>query len=355
MQYAPTTAMFIITGNSLKAFEDFLSANGIDSYRAKQVFYFVYKRVRFDFVEFSNLSKAVIDFLSVKCAVLSGEILQKLASSRDKTTKFLIKLPDNNIIESVLLYAPGRRLTACISTQVGCAVSCPFCASGKHGFRRNLTTSEIISQYLLMRRFALEQGADITNIVFMGIGEPLFNYDNLVSAIDLLTDPIAADLPARRITISTSGVVPAIDKLALYKKQIELSISLHSAFDKKRDALVPLNEKYSLKQLIPAVKRFISKTKRQITFEYVLLKGFNDTKEDAAELARVLKGLHCKINLIPYNPAEGADFKPPTDRDVNKFTDLLAKNKIRVIRRQKKGVDINSGCGQLKASYLTGA
>jgi 23S rRNA (adenine2503-C2)-methyltransferase len=345
--------VFIITGYPLRAFEEYLAANGVDRYRARQVFDFIYKKARFKFDEIPNLPRLVKGFLSANCAVLSGEITETKASNRDKTTKFLISLPDKSIIESVLLYASGERLSACLSTQVGCAVCCPFCASGRQGLRRNLTTSEIISQYLLMRRFTLGRGADITNIVFMGIGEPLLNYDNLISAIDLLTDPTTVNLAARHITISTAGVVPAIDRLAGYKKQIELSVSLHSAFDKKRDILVPLNKKYSLTQLIPAVKGFIAKTKRQVTFEYVLLKGFNDGKEDAAELTKILKGIHCKINLIPYNPAGNAGFRSPTDSDIKKFINLLKKNRINVIQRQKKGVDINSGCGQLKASFLS--
>lgn len=352
--------MFIISGNSPAVFEDFLADNGIDRYRGRQVLYWIYKKSVLEFSAFHNIPKKTIDFLKAECAVLSGEILRQAVSKKDKTNKFLIKLADGQLIESVLLYAGDgaecsnirRRLTACLSTQAGCAIGCVFCASGRNGFKRNLTTSEIITQYLLMRRRALADGADITNIVFMGIGEPLSNYANLIGAIDILTDKATANMAARRLTVSTAGVVPAIDKLAAHKKQIKLSISLHSAFDRKRTLFVPLNKKYNIKALISAVKRYIAQTGRMVTFEYVIIKGINDTAEDALGLARILKGISCKINIIPYNPTENVNFKTPSYRDIKAFTDLLLKNKIRAIQRYRKGVDINSGCGQLKSAVF---
>lgn len=350
--------MFVITGNSLGCLEDFLVNNGIDRYRASQVFHWIYENGEFNFSDFSNLPKTTVDFLKANCVVLSEEIVQRVVSKKDNTAKFLIKLSDGCVIESVLLCSDAAkansRLTACISTQVGCAVSCAFCASGKSGFKRNLSTSEIVSQYLLMRHYALLRDNDVTNIVFMGIGEPFLNYDNLMGAVDLLTGPQAAGIGARKITISTAGVAPAIDKLADYKKQVNLSISLHSAFDKKRDSLVPLNKKHNLKALLAAVKRYTAKSGRMVTFEYALIKGINDLKEDAAELGRILKDIPCKINLIPYNPTEAADFKAPSYQDIRKFISLLQKNKIPVIERQRRGIDINSGCGQLRASFLRG-
>lgn len=344
--------MFIISGNSAAAFEDFLADNGIDRYRARQALYWIYKKSVLEFSAFDNIPKKTIDFLKTECAVLSGEILQQAVSRKDKTTKFLIKLTDDQLIESVLLYAPDSRLTACLSTQVGCGIGCTFCASGRSGFKRNLTASEVVSQYLLMRRQALANSDDITNIVFMGIGEPLLNYSNLIGAIEILTDKAAANMAARRLTVSTAGVVPAIDKLAAYKKHIRLSISLHSAFDRKRNSLVPLNKKYNIKALISAVKRYIAQTGRMVTFEYVIIKGINDAAEDALGLARLLKGIPCKINIIPYNPTENINFRTPSYRDIKAFTDLLLKNKIRAMQRQRKGIDINSGCGQLKSAVL---
>lgn len=345
--------MFYITENSQSAFAEFLSNNGIDRYRAKQVLDWIYKKSKLDFSDFTNLPRQVVDFLKTKCVILTAQIAKDSVSASDKTKKFLIKLKDGNLIESALLHSEDNRLTACLSTQVGCAVSCVFCASGKAGFKRNLTVSEIMSQYLIMRHDAVLVKNDITNIVFMGIGEPLLNYDNLMSSIDLLTDPSGANIGARHITVSTSGVVPGIEKLADYKKQIRLSVSLHSAFDEKRDALAPINRKYRLNALIKAIKGYIAKTSRPVTFEYVLIKGLNDTKEDVSGLVKLLKGIDCKINLIPYNRIEGLDFKQPSASDVGKFAGNLVKNRIKVIRRQRKGFDINSGCGQLKASWIS--
>lgn len=343
--------MFLITENSQAALSDYLAQNGFDRYRAKQIWHWIYKKAEFKFSEFYNLPQDVINFLKAKCSGLAGEEAARSVSKSDSTEKFLIKLKDGNLIESVLLHAERGRLTACLSTQVGCSVCCLFCASGKSGFKRNLTTAEIISQYLIIRKSALCGKKDISNIVFMGIGEPLMNYDNLISAVGLLTDPDGANIGSRRITVSTSGVIPAIEKLAAYKKQIRLSISLHSALDEKRDLLVPLNKKYNIESLFKAIRAYIKATNRPVTFEYVLIKGLNDTKEDIAGLTRVLKGLRCNLNLIPYNPVEGLKFRTPSNSDVNIFARSLIKNKIKTITRHKKGFDINSGCGQLKASW----
>jgi len=346
-----TMGMFEISGHSQSEFADYLAKNSIDSYRAKQVFYWIYKKSKLDFSGFTNLPKPVVGFLKQNCSILSGEIITCVVSKSDSTKKFLIKLDDGNLIESVLLQSDDKRLTACVSTQVGCAVSCVFCASGKTAFKRNLTCSEIISQYLLMRQ-ALPDGNDISNIVFMGIGEPLLNFDNLKNAINLFTDPDAGGIGARRITVSTAGVAPAIEKLADYKKQVNLSVSLHSAFDKNRNLLVPLNKKYNIEALLAAVKNYISKTKRLVTFEYVLIKGVNDAEVDAVGLGRILKNINCKVNLIPYNKIEGLDYKAPSSVEVESFRKILIKNRINVVRRQRKGFDINSGCGQLKAGFL---
>jgi len=345
--------MFYITENSPSAFAEFLSNNGIDRYRAKQVLDWIYKKSKLDFSDFTNLPKQVVYFLKAKCVILTAQTVKISVSGSDKTKKFLIKLKDNNLIESALLHSEGNRLTACLSTQVGCAISCVFCASGKTGFKRNLTVSEIMSQYLLMRHDAVLAKNDITNIVFMGIGEPLLNYDNLMSAIGLLTDSSCANIGARHITVSTSGVVPGIERLSDYKKQIRLSVSLHSAFDEKRDVLAPINRKYRLNALIKVIKGYITKTSKPVTFEYVLIKGLNDKKEDVSGLVKLLKGIDCKINLIPYNRIEGLGFKQPNGSDVEEFAEGLVKNRIKVIRRQRKGFDINSGCGQLKANWVT--
>jgi len=344
--------MFVIIENSQAALSDFLARHGIDRYRAKQIYNWIYKKSKFEFSEFKNLPPDVISFLNNKCAVLTGKTVTCLVSKSDSTEKFLIKLEDNNLIESVLLHAEPSRLTACLSTQVGCSVRCLFCASGKSGLKRNLTSAEMVSQYLIMQGKAVSYGGSISNLVFMGIGEPLLNYKNLIAAIDALTDPDGANIGSRRITVSTSGVAPMILKLAEYKKQIRLSISLHSAFDKKRDILVPLNKKYNIAALFKTIREYIEISNRPVTFEYVLIKGLNDAPDDIKALAGLLKGLRCSVNLIPYNPVEGLKFKPSSAEEVEKFADTLVKNKVKAITRRRKGFDINSGCGQLKAKWI---
>jgi len=349
-----SASRFVITAHTKKAFEEYLNSSAFEAYRAGQVIDWIYKKCIFDFSEFKNLPGELIDFLSEKCEILSGSVVKREISDKDKTTKFLIRLPDSQFIESVLLYSDDSRITACLSTQVGCAACCIFCASGASGFKRNLTVSEIVSQYLLMRRDAFGAGNDISNIVFMGIGEPLLNYDNVISAIEILTDPELSGIAARRITISTVGITNAIDKLAEYKKQINLSISLHSAINEKRNFLVPVNKKYNINALMSSVKRYIAKTNRVVTFEYALIKGLNDTAEDVLSLSRILKGKFFKVNIIPLNPVSGVKLKAPSEDEVIAFEKLLASNKVKVTRRRRKGFDINLGCGQLKAKFISG-
>jgi 23S rRNA (adenine2503-C2)-methyltransferase len=205
-----------------------------------------------------------------------------------------------------------------------------------------------------MNKVSFDKNKCISNIVFMGIGEPFLNYNNLIGAIDILTHSAAANIASRHITISTAGVIPSIKRLAGYKKQIKLSISLHSAIDKKRSVLVPLNKKYNINSLIEAAKYYIGKTGKLITFEYVLIKGINDTQEDIKRLAGVLKGVACKVNVIPYNKIEGLEFEATPHKDVKYFINTLLKNDIKVTGRLRKGHDINSGCGQLKALFCLG-
>jgi len=348
--------MFVITENLPEAFRDFLSDNSIDRYRARQALHWIYKKSVFEFSGFKNIPKPDIDFLKYNCRVLSGQLIKQVVSEKDNTLKFLIRLSDGCLIESALLHAQAGRLTACLSTQVGCPVCCKFCASGRLGFKRNLSISEIVSQYLLVQKEAIrKKNRGISNIVFMGIGEPLLNYDNLIASIEILMHPEAANISSRHITVSTCGIPPQIERLAGYKKQVRLSISLHSAIDRKRNELVPLNKKYNINLLIQAVKRYIARTGRFVTFEYVLIKGINDGCEDIVQLARVLKGIDCKVNVIPYNRIEGSGFKSPSHKDIKYFISTLIKNKVRATERLRKGCDINSGCGQLKASFCAGS
>ncbi|MFA4992320.1 MAG: 23S rRNA (adenine(2503)-C(2))-methyltransferase RlmN, partial [Candidatus Omnitrophota bacterium] len=243
-----------------------------------------------------------------------------------------------------VLIPSGRRRTACLSTQVGCKYNCSFCASGKMGFKRNLAVSEILGQILFLQR---ELGHEITNFVFMGMGEPFDNYENVSKAISVMNSPKAMGIAARRITISTSGVIPGIKKLRELGLQVNLSVSLHASNNALRDKLMPINKKYPLEELVKACEGYISGGGRMITLEYILIKGVNDSKKDADGLASIARRLRAKINLISFSPVLGSGFKPPLKKDVEIFKEILDNRKINVTVRESKGRDIMAACGQL--------
>jgi 23S rRNA (adenine2503-C2)-methyltransferase len=242
-----------------------------------------------------------------------------------------------------------RRVSACLSSQLGCKFSCSFCASGLSGFKRNLTSAEMLDELLYLKNHS--QRKEITHIVFMGTGEPLDNYENVLKAIRIINCKEAFNVGWRRITISTSGVIPGIKKLAGEGLQIELSVSLHAPDDATRSAFMPINKKYPLKELISACAEYIRKTNRQITFEYVLIKGINSDLQKARNLSTILQGLNCKVNLIPVNPVEDLDIQPPNKLEVLMFRDYLAKHGLTVTLRRERGQDINAACGQLRLRY----
>ncbi len=318
------------------------------SYRAKQVFDWLYKRGVNSFDKMKNLPQSFRDILAGKYYVSSPELYEQ-RRSMDGTEKFLFRLTDNKYIESVVIPA-GKRKTLCISTQVGCKYGCVFCASGAGGFIRNLRVSEIINQILFMlymRKYS------ITNYVFMGMGEPLDNYENLSKAILIMNDADALRIAARRITVSTCGIVAGIMQLKDIGLHVNLSLSVHSTDDSVRNKLMPVNMKYPLDEVIRACEAFLQDTGRMITLEYVLIKDMNDSAQEADELAKMSKRLHAKVNLIPYSPVPLCGFHSPSKHIIEEFMRMLMEQGVGVTLRDSKGKDIHAACGQL-AGRITG-
>lgn len=312
------------------------------SYRASQIFTWIYKKDVHDFEKMDNLPRPLRDKLARLYRSRSLNLKKHLRSS-DRTEKFLFGLPDGQLIETVLICS-GNRRTICLSTQVGCRYACVFCASGLKGFIRNLTVSEIIEQILFVQG---NIAGEITNFVFMGMGEPLDNYENVSRAILIMNSGEGLGIGARRITVSTCGIIPGIERFKHLGIQANLSISLHAANNRLRNSLAPINKKYPLDELIAACKDFIDETNRMITLEYVLIKGRNDSLEDADELSSVAKKLRAKVNLIPYSPVPGKKFQAPPKRQVDIFANRLIRHKVNITVRVSKGKDIHAACGQL--------
>ncbi|MBU2541678.1 MAG: 23S rRNA (adenine(2503)-C(2))-methyltransferase RlmN [Candidatus Omnitrophica bacterium] len=311
-------------------------------YRAEQIFFWLYKRGTTDFNGMSNIARHLRDKLTTLYYIGILELARHLISV-DKTEKFLFRLSDGNFIETVLIYSKERR-TVCLSTQVGCKYGCRFCASGLKGFIRNLTTSEILAQILYLQ-YGLKH--KITNFVFMGMGEPLDNYENVSKAIKIMNGPKALDIAARRITVSTCGIIPGIKKFKQLKLQVNLSLSLHAVHNKLRNELMPVNRKYPLGELIRTCEDFIKSGGRMITLEYILIKNKNDSSKDVDGLAAIVKRLRAKVNLIPYSPVYNFNLKLPTVNDVNIFKNRLKEKGVNVTLRESKGKDIQAACGQL--------
>lgn len=268
--------------------------------------------------------------------------------SQDGTCKLLLRLEDGHTVEAVLI-PEGRRNTACISSQAGCGIGCPFCATALGGLIRNLKAGEIVDQVLALQR---ETGEEVTNIVFMGMGEPFANYREVMKAARILNDPMAFGIGARRITISTSGVVPAIEKYSKEGVQFVLAVSLHAGTNELRNQLVPLNRKYPIERLINACRSYVDQTRRRITFEYVMIKGVNDGADQAHALLHHLQGLLCHINLIPLNPVPESGFERSSIQTIEAFARILQKGGIETTIRRERGVDIQAACGQLRRSRL---
>jgi 23S rRNA (adenine2503-C2)-methyltransferase len=330
---------------------------GEPSYRARQLREWLYRGLAFSFEEMTNLPLGFRQALAQEARLHTIKATHE-AVGEGGTIKTLFTLADGNTVEAVLmLYAPvgGRpRHTVCVSTQAGCAIGCPFCATGQQGFQRNLTRGEIIDQVLYYARYLKDHAKNgpadsgVANVVFMGMGEPLANYNNLWQAIEVLNSPKGFGLGARNMTISTSGLVPQIKRLGREKLQVGLAVSLHAADNALRDWLVPINKKHAVPELIAACREYFLASGRRVSFEYVLFQGINDSIAQARALARLLQGLNCHVNLIPANPTANAAFLPPSPRAVAAFQNELLRLHINATVRQSRGQDIAAGCGQLR-------
>lgn len=322
---------------------------GAQAYRAKQIWRWLYKVGVRSFDEMTDLPGALRHTLKKRFHIAHPALLDQKRSVLDGTTKYLLRLEDASTIEAVFL-PERKRSTICLSTQVGCKFACSFCASAPFGFVRNLTASEILDEVLFVK--AKNPAPPITNLVFMGIGEPFDNYDNVMKAIRILNDPDAFNIGARKITVSTCGLIPGIERFGREGLQVELSVSLHSADDAMRSKLVPINKRYPLKELISACRKYIDATDRVITFEYILIKGANCSIRDALKLAKLLEGVKCKVNTIAYNRIRIKEYTGPSVRDIKIFLKTLKDNGVSVTHRASRGEDIDAGCGQLRIARL---
>ena len=335
--------MVSIKNYNLNELKQVFTELGEKPYRAEQVFKWLYIDKVDSFDEMTNLSIELREKLKQKFEITEYTILKKQIS-KDGTKKYLFELSDKNTIETVLMeYKYGKSI--CVSTQIGCKMGCKFCASTGIGFIRNLTSAEIIEQILMTEK---DENIKISNVVFMGIGEPLDNYDNVVNAIRIINNQKGINIGARHISISTSGVVPKIYNLADENIQCTLSISLHATNNKKRSLLMPINNLYNIEELIKACEYYIEKTNRRVSFEYALIKGENDTLDDAKELIKLLKGMLCHVNLIAVNKIETSSLKKSSDEQVINFRNYLNENGIVATIRRELGSDIEAACGQLR-------
>lgn len=328
---------------------------GLQAYRGRQIIPWLYRQRLRNFQDMSNISKDVRELLSQQFTIYRPEMLKRL-DSVDGSRKYLFRLSDNKFIESVLIKQPTR-FTLCISSQVGCAIGCKFCRTGTMGLTRHLRTSEIIGQVLAVQDDIAEQLAgeseggtgleQFKNIVFMGMGEPLHNYDNVVRAVDLLNDELGLNFSSRKITVSTSGLVPAIKNFGEQGVGANLAVSLNATTDEVRSKLIPINRKYPLSSLLGTLREFPLKSRRRITMEYVMLKDVNDTQADLDRLPSLIRGIPVKVNLIPYNSNSGLGFYPPSKATVAHWQNILLRQGINATVRWSKGQDIDAACGQL--------
>ncbi len=319
---------------------------GEKPFRSKQLTDWVYQKGILDPSKMGNLSKVFKEKLEKDIVFSSLNLCEINHSDDEETLKFLWRIPSGNLVESVLI-SSGSRRTVCISSQVGCPVRCAFCASGKKGLIQNLSAGQIVEQVVRINQFLYEKGERVSHLVFMGMGEPLENYEAVIKAIKILIDKNLYGISPRRITLSTAGVVPAIGKLLNEKLNINLALSLHAPNQQIRKRIIPYARKYQLNEVLSSVRTYAKDSKRDITYEYILIEGLNDAKKDALELAQLIKNDQCTVNLIPYNPVLGITFKRPPKERIEAFRDILVQKKIKVTWRYTKGKDIAAACGQL--------
>ena len=337
-----------LSGLTLKEIEQITDELGAKKFRARQIHNWIYLKSVKEIDEMTDLSKKFRDELKTVAQVTNIKIKVKQVST-DGTIKYLLEFPDGECVETVLMRFDNRaNLTACVSSQVGCAVNCSFCATGKRGFIRNLTYKEIIEQVLTIQR---DTGLKVTNVVFMGQGEPLLNLDNVLKAMEIFNESF--QIGARRLTVSTSGIIPQIKKLADLDMQSTLALSLHASNHEVRKQLMQIENKYPMDELHKALKYYVEKTGRRITIEYLLIKDLNDTITSAKQLAAYLKDIKCNINLIPYNPTAKNDYKRPSNNSIMKFKYLMEHSGKKVTVRLERGGDIDAACGQLSGKVNT--
>lgn len=327
--------------------QDVLKEYGEKSFRAKQIYRWIHQKLVGNFDEMLNVSKDLREILKDRFDLVTLSCVTNLKSELDGTEKFLFRLSDGNVIESVLMrYHHGN--SVCISTQVGCRMGCRFCASTIGGLTRNLKPSEMLDQ---IYRIQYATGERVSNVVLMGTGEPMDNYDNVIKFIKLLSDENGLHISQRNITISTCGLVSGIRKLAEEDLQITLALSLHAADNETRRELMPVANSYSIEEVLHACRYFFDKTGRRLTFEYSLVAGINDTEQEADKLSKLLKGINCHVNLIPVNPIKERDYRQSNKKEIENFKNKLEKNGINVTIRREMGRDIQGACGQLRKSY----
>lgn len=321
---------------------------GEKAFRAKQVYEWLHTKLADSFEEMTNLSKDLREKLDTTYRIPSVIMLERQVSNQDGTNKFLFQLEDGNVVESVLMrYKHGN--SVCISSQVGCRMGCKFCASTIGGLERNLLSSEMLGQIYQIQKIS---GERVSNIVIMGTGEPLDNYDNFVRFIRLVSDENGLNISQRNITVSTCGIVPNIKRLAEEGFQITLALSLHGSTQEKRKTLMPIANKYELSEVLDACDYYFEKTGRRISFEYSLVQGVNDRDEDARELIGILKPRNCHLNLIPVNPIKERDFQKPSRKSAEEFKNRIEKSGVNVTIRREMGSDIDGACGQLRRRYV---
>ena len=334
------TSIFNVTKEEL---ESYFIDKGEKKFKATQVFEWIYRKEKYSFDEMSNLKKETIEML--KNDFYFDELKLVTKQEDELVKKYLFELNDGHRIESVLMkHDYGNSI--CISSQIGCNMGCKFCQSGRLKKIRNLTASEMVLQVLTVQKDIKER---ISHVVIMGIGEPFDNYDNFMDFIRIVNDPYGLAIGQRHITVSTSGLVKKIYEFADEETGVNLAISLHASTDEKRNSIMPINKAYNISEIIKAVKYYIDKTNRRVTFEYILLKDINDTKEDALNLCKLLKGINCYVNLIPYNETENTEFKRSNYDSISNFYDILKKNRINATTRKEFGSNVSAACGQLRA------
>jgi 23S rRNA (adenine2503-C2)-methyltransferase len=329
--------------------EEYVKELGEKPFRAKQIYEWIHKKLVLDFKEMTNLSEKLRNTLQETCTIYGTRILQEQISAKDGTRKYLMELADGNQVESVLMkYHHGN--SVCISSQVGCRMGCRFCASTVGGLKRNLTPAEMLDQiYTIQRLFPEER---VSNVIIMGIGEPLDNFDTVVRFVKMLSDERGLNISQRNITLSTCGLVPDIYRLMKEKLTITLAISLHAPNDEIRRSMMPVAERFSIREITDACREYIRQTGRRVTFEYTMVQGVNDAVEHADMLAALLKGMNCHVNLIPLNSVEGRMGKRSVAQNIQHFQQRLEKHGINVTIRREMGSDIDAACGQLRNKSL---